>query len=63
MASWITLCTKHFCATRSDSPPSFFITTCDGRLSIHHPAWVAGESDPTVAWSAALRRAFDRVLR
>ncbi|WP_078312466.1 MULTISPECIES: acyltransferase [unclassified Mycobacterium] len=45
------------------APPSFFITTCDGRLSLDHPVWVAGESDPTVAWTAALGRAFDRILR
>ncbi|MFD6199259.1 acyltransferase [Mycobacteriaceae bacterium NPDC060252] len=44
-------------------PPSFFVTTCDGRLSLDHPAWVIGESDPTVAWTAALGRAFDRILR
>lgn len=44
-------------------PPSFFITTCDGRLSLDHPVWVIGESDPTVAWTAALGRAFDRILR
>jgi hypothetical protein len=44
-------------------PPSFFITTCDGRLSIDHPAWVADESDPTIGWTDALGRAFDRILR
>ncbi|ORA58549.1 acyltransferase [Mycobacteroides franklinii] len=44
-------------------PPSFFITTCDGRLSLDHPTWVADESDPTLGWTAALGRAFDRILR
>lgn len=44
-------------------PPSFFITTCDGRLSLDHPTWVADESDPTLAWTSALGRAFDRILR
>ncbi len=44
-------------------PPSFFITTCNGRLSVDHPLWVVGEPDPTVAWTAALGRAFDRTLR
>lgn len=44
-------------------PPSFFVTTCDGRLSLDHPVWVADESDPTLAWTAALGRAFDRLLR
>lgn len=54
---------RHIGLRATTLPPSFFITTCDGRLSIDHPAWVADESDPTVAWSAALRRAFDHVLR
>lgn len=45
------------------APPSFFITTCDGRLSLDHPVWVSDESDPTIAWTAALRRAFHRILR
>lgn len=45
------------------APPSFFITTCDGRLSLDHPVWVNDESDPTHAWTAALGRAFDRILR
>ncbi|MFA4081478.1 phthiocerol/phthiodiolone dimycocerosyl transferase family protein [Mycobacteroides salmoniphilum] len=44
-------------------PPSFFITTCDGRLSLDHPVWVIDESDPTVVWTAALGRAFGRILR
>ncbi|WP_408645839.1 phthiocerol/phthiodiolone dimycocerosyl transferase family protein [Mycobacteroides stephanolepidis] len=44
-------------------PPSFFVTTCDERLSIDHPAWVADESDPTIGWTEALGRAFDRILR
>ena len=41
--------------------PSFFITTCDGRLSIDHPAWVIDDSAPTVAWGPALQRAFLRI--
>ncbi|WP_078289986.1 acyltransferase [Mycobacterium sp. D16R24] len=45
------------------APPSFFVTTCDGRLSVDHPVWVNDESDPTDAWTAALGRAFDRILR
>ncbi|MUM17089.1 acyltransferase [Mycobacterium sp. CBMA271] len=43
------------------APPSFFVTTCDGRLSLDHPVWAADGSDPTVAWTRALRRAFDRI--
>jgi hypothetical protein len=39
------------------APPSFFITTCEGRLSIDHPAWVFDDSDPTFAWNSALTRA------
>ncbi len=41
--------------------PSFFVTTCDGRLGVDHPAWVVDDSDPTVAWRAALERAFHRI--
>ncbi len=48
--------------TVASAPPSFFITTCDGRLSLDHPAWVSDGSDPTALWTAALRRAFDRIL-
>lgn len=44
------------------APPSFFITTCEGRLSLDHPAWVTDGSDPTVSWTGALRRAFHRLL-
>jgi hypothetical protein len=43
------------------APPSFFISTCDGRLSIDHPAWVSDGSDPTLAWTSALERAFVRI--
>lgn len=53
---------RHIGLRATTLPPSFFITTCDGRLSIDHPAWVADESDPTIAWAEALGRAFDRVL-
>ncbi|MEU9808607.1 acyltransferase [Mycobacterium sp. NPDC050853] len=44
------------------APPTFFITTCEGRLSLDHPTWVADESDPTLAWTGALGRSFDRIL-
>ncbi|MGC7322906.1 acyltransferase, partial [Mycobacteroides abscessus subsp. massiliense] len=44
-------------------PPSFFVTTCEGQLSLDHPVWVADESDPTLAWTAALGQSFDRILR
>lgn len=43
-------------------PPSFFITTCDGRLSIDHPAWATDDADPTLAWNAALQDAVRRVV-
>ncbi|WP_448404019.1 phthiocerol/phthiodiolone dimycocerosyl transferase family protein [Mycobacteroides chelonae] len=54
---------RHIGLRATTLPPSFFITTCDGRLSIDHPAWVADESDPTIGWTEALGRAFDRILR
>ncbi|CPZ28131.1 Possible conserved polyketide synthase associated protein [Mycobacteroides abscessus] len=44
-------------------PPSFFVTTCEGQLSLDHPVWVADESDPALAWTAALGQSFDRILR
>lgn len=44
-------------------PPSFFVTTCEGQLSLDHPVWLADESDPTLAWTAALGQSFDRILR
>lgn len=45
------------------APPSFFVTTCGGQLSLDHPAWVSDGSDPTVAQSVALAKAFERILR
>jgi hypothetical protein len=44
------------------APPSFFISTFDGRLGIDHPAWVSDSSDPTLAWTSALERAFARMI-
>ena len=41
--------------------PTFFVTTCDGRLGIDHPAWVTDDSDPTTAWSSALERCLLRI--
>jgi hypothetical protein len=43
------------------APPSFFVTTFEGWLSVDHPLWVIDGSDPTRAWAAALERAFRRI--